>query len=38
MKRFKNILLVCNFDVKRRMAVDRAVSLARHRVGGFLYW
>ena len=29
MKRFKNILLVCNFDAKQRMAVKRAVSLAR---------
>ena len=29
MKRFKNILLVCNFDAKQRMAVERAVSLAR---------
>ena len=28
MKRFKNILLVCNFDAKQRMAVERAVSLA----------
>jgi len=29
MKRFKNILLVCNFDAKQNLAVDRAVSLAR---------
>ncbi len=29
MKRFKNILLVCDFDVKQRSAVDRAVTLAR---------
>lgn len=29
MKRFKNILLVCNFDVKHNRAVDRAVSLAK---------
>lgn len=29
MKRFKNILLVCNFDVKQKRAVERAVSLAR---------
>jgi len=29
MKRFKNILLVCNFDAKQHMAVERAVSLAR---------
>ncbi len=29
MKRFKNILLVCNFDEKQHMAVDRAVALAR---------
>ncbi|MCF6282657.1 MAG: universal stress protein [Candidatus Polarisedimenticolaceae bacterium] len=29
MNRFKNILLVCNFDVKQHMAVDRAVSLAK---------
>ena len=29
MKRFKNILLVCNFDAKQQLAVDRAVSLAR---------
>jgi universal stress protein E len=28
-KRFKNILLVCNFDEKQQLAVDRAVSLAR---------
>ncbi len=28
MKRFKNILLICNFDTKQHMAVDRAVSLA----------
>jgi nucleotide-binding universal stress UspA family protein len=30
MKRFKNILLVCNFDARPHMAVDRAVSLAKH--------
>ncbi len=30
MKRFKNILLVCNFNVKQKNAVERAVSLARH--------
>jgi len=29
MKRFKNILLVCDFDVKQDSAVDRAISLAR---------
>jgi len=29
MKRFKNILLVCDFDVKQHMAVERAVALAR---------
>ncbi len=29
MKRFKNILLVCDFKLKQQMAVDRAVSLAR---------
>lgn len=29
MRRFKNILLVCNFDEKQHMAVDRAVSLAK---------
>ncbi|MDX2502899.1 MAG: universal stress protein [Gammaproteobacteria bacterium] len=29
MKRFKNILLVCNFEVKQRRAVERAVSLAK---------
>jgi hypothetical protein len=29
MKRFKNILLVCNFDEKQYMAEDRAVSLAK---------
>lgn len=29
MQRFKNILLVCDFDVKQHMAVERAVSLAR---------
>lgn len=29
MKRFKNILLVCNFDARQHMAVERAVSLAR---------
>lgn len=29
MNRFKNILLICNFDTKQHMAVDRAVSLAR---------
>jgi len=29
MKRFKNILLVCDFGVKQHMAVERAVSLAR---------
>ncbi len=29
MKRFKNILLVCHFDAKQHMAVERAVSLAR---------
>ena len=28
MQRFKNILLICNFDTKQHMAVDRAVSLA----------
>ena len=30
MKRFKNILLVCNFDARPHIAVDRAVSLAKH--------
>ena len=29
MKRFKNILLVCDFDIKQRQAVERAVSLAK---------
>jgi len=29
MKRFKNILLIANFDVRQQLAVDRAVSLAR---------
>ena len=29
MKRFKNILLICDFDVKQQMAVERAISLAR---------
>ena len=29
MKRFKNILLVCNFDAKQHMAMERAVSLAK---------
>ncbi|VAW74188.1 Universal stress protein family 1 [hydrothermal vent metagenome] len=29
MKRFKNILLVCHFEAKQHMAVERAVSLAR---------
>lgn len=29
MKRFKNILLVCNFEVKQDIAVERAVSLAK---------
>jgi len=29
MKRFKNIILICNFDTKQHMAVERAVSLAR---------
>ena len=29
MKRFKNILLVCNFDAKQHIAEDRAVSLAK---------
>ena len=29
MKRFKNILLVCNFDARQHLAVDRAVSLAK---------
>ena len=29
MKRFKNILLVCDFEVKQQMAVERAVSLAK---------
>jgi nucleotide-binding universal stress UspA family protein len=29
-KRFKNILLVCNFDARPHIAVDRAVSLAKH--------
>ena len=29
MKRFKNILLVCNFDAKQHMAVERAVLLAK---------
>ncbi len=29
MKRFKNILLVCDFNVQQQMAVERAVSLAR---------
>lgn len=30
MQRFKNILLVCNFDLKQQAAVDRAVLLAKH--------
>ena len=29
MKRFKKLLLVCNFDTKQDMAVERAVSLAQ---------
>ncbi|WP_456413077.1 universal stress protein [Thiolapillus sp.] len=29
MKRFKNILLVCDFHLQQQMAVDRAASLAR---------
>jgi len=29
-KRFKNILLVCNFGARPHMAVDRAVSLAKN--------
>lgn len=29
MKRFKNILLICNFDTKQHIAVERAVSLAQ---------
>ncbi len=29
MKRFKNILLVCNFEVKQQRAVERAVLLAK---------
>lgn len=29
MKRFKNILLVFDFDLKQQIAVERAVSLAR---------
>lgn len=29
MKRFRNILLVCNFDTKQHMAEERAVSLAK---------
>lgn len=29
MKRFKNILLMCDFGMKQRLAVERAVSLAR---------
>jgi len=29
-KRFKNIFLVCNFDARPHMAVDRAVSLAKN--------
>lgn len=28
MKRFKNILLICNFDTKQHIAVERAVSLS----------
>ena len=28
MKRFKSILLICNFDTKQHMAVERAVSLS----------
>ena len=30
MKRFKNILLVCIFDARPHIAVDRAVSLAKN--------
>jgi len=30
MKRFKQLLLVCDFDTKQHMAVERAVSLAQH--------
>ncbi|NOQ70219.1 MAG: universal stress protein, UspA [Gammaproteobacteria bacterium] len=29
MKRFKNILLICDFDTKQHLAVERAASLAR---------
>ncbi|MBE9567075.1 MAG: universal stress protein [Proteobacteria bacterium] len=29
MKRFKNILLFCDFDTKQHLAVERAISLAR---------
>jgi nucleotide-binding universal stress UspA family protein len=29
MKRFKNILLICNFDTKQHIAVERAVSLSQ---------
>ena len=29
MKRFKNILLVCDFEVKQQIAVERAVLLAK---------
>ena len=29
MKRFKNIILVCNFDANQHIAVERAVSLAK---------
>jgi len=29
MKRFKNILLVADFNAKQQMAVDRAVLLAK---------
>ena len=29
MKRFKNILLICGFDTKQHMAVERAVSLSQ---------
>ena len=33
MKRFKNILLICDFDSKQHLAVERAVSLTRLNEG-----
>ncbi|MCW8928755.1 MAG: universal stress protein [Gammaproteobacteria bacterium] len=37
MKRFKNILLVCDFDINQNAAVERAVSLAKQNEAHLMF-